>query len=332
MTNTPPPRNPKPRPSGSPNSLAFRIGVPLAELQAYADSIPSLYRTMDTRPTHGGKWRHIDSPTKPFKKVQRAILKHVLNEASFPDGAFGAVRGRSCLDHAAAHLQAAHLITLDVKSCFPSTTVENVRNALARELNITGRLLDLLVALTTFRGHLPQGAPTSPAIANLVLKPAFLAIRRAAEARGGIATIYIDDLAISTPEPAPDLADFAAEQLHALDYAISNRKKHLFGPADIKVITGLDVTSNQASVALESIDNFVRDIEQRLQTGPLPLYYESRISGFINYVGSVSEDQAAVLQSGLDDLEIVFDPDSPRRRPPSRMYRHCRGGRRCRAP
>lgn len=136
------------------------------------------------------KTRTIHAPVEPLKRVQRALLG-VLEDLPLPACVHGFRRGRSIVTAAKAHLRARALVNVDLVDFFHSVDAFKVRRALLSSLiprwvRETGELekkdvgpaLELLVELVTFdlpgdtviRRVLPQGAPTSPALANLAAR------------------------------------------------------------------------------------------------------------------------------------------------------------------
>src|SRR6185312_3948551 len=100
---------------------------------------------------------------------QHGILKRLLNNIPLPPFVFGGVRGRSVRDAASVHVGSPCIVALDIANCFGSVTHSQVFDAFRHRVNCSTEVAGLLTRLTTLRRCLPQGAPTSPALANLVL-------------------------------------------------------------------------------------------------------------------------------------------------------------------
>jgi RNA-directed DNA polymerase len=195
------------RTTPDPTALSFEqdwAGI-LAELELPARALrdvvtagslhpPFRYRRF-TRPKKDGGRREIAEPDPKLKRVQREILRrHLASEAPHP-AAVAYQPGRSTADHVWAHAGAAVIVTADVRDFFPSTSAGRVEDWWRTRVDDdTARLFAIL---TTDRGGLPQGAPTSPALSNLVnAEMDGRLVRRAAAARARY-TRYCDDLAFS---------------------------------------------------------------------------------------------------------------------------------------
>jgi hypothetical protein len=172
------------------------------------------------RPKAQGGWRLIEAPKSELKLVQRRLLDRLLALLPAHEAAHGFVRGRSALTHAAAHAGQGFVVHLDLRDFFPSVPVARVR-ALWRTLGAVPAVAGLLTALVTTRTpralleggrldattchrlhapHLPQGAPSSPALANLCAFALDLRLAGLARAFGATYTRYADDLVFSGPD------------------------------------------------------------------------------------------------------------------------------------
>jgi len=162
-----------------------------------------------------GTKRLIEAPKPQLKRIQRRILDEILAKVPVHESAQGFVAGRSCLGHAQRHAGEAMVLTLDLAQFFPSLGVARIHGlfrllgypwAVARRL--TG-LCSTTTPLTLARRlpaaeqrhyaapHLPQGAPSSPALANLAAWPLDRRLAGLARAAGANYSRYADDLAFS---------------------------------------------------------------------------------------------------------------------------------------
>ena len=148
-------------------SLSDWTGVPLKELFTIGEQAIELYNPFPIQGKRKKRW--IEAPDEKLKAVQRLILDNLLKDFPISGAAHGFVPSRSILTHASNHRRKRWVVSLDIRSFFPSVNEDMVRE-IAQELPIPHHEIELFVQLTTRNDHLPQGAPTSPAIGNLVLK------------------------------------------------------------------------------------------------------------------------------------------------------------------
>jgi len=149
--------------------------------------------------------------------VQRALID-LVEPLALSSAVHGFRRGRSIVTAAKRHVGARALINVDLKDFFHSVDDERVARALERSLiprlvDETGELtrdeareiVALIGRLVTWpaegrpRPVLPQGAPTSPFLANLAARPIDVDLKKLLEDTPGeyVYTRYADDLTIS---------------------------------------------------------------------------------------------------------------------------------------
>ncbi len=173
------------------------------------------------RPKRTGGLRLIEVPQAELKAVQRKLLAGLLDKVPAHECAHGFVAGRSVVTHAREHAGAETVLTFDLKDFFHTVGIGRVR-ALCRTLGYAEGVTDALSRLfttSTPRGvrdrlqeagavdllgaarlgtpHLPQGAPTSPALANLCAFRLDLRLEGLAWRFGARYSRYADDLVFS---------------------------------------------------------------------------------------------------------------------------------------
>jgi hypothetical protein len=241
--------------SESDRELLDKIGLELGGLAAdlLAGRRPRGwgYRAF-TQAKPGGGLRQLAEPDPPLKELQRQLVDAVLNKRQPHPAALGFRRGKSAADHAWAHAGAALVITADIADFFPSTHARRVQ-AWWRAQGCSEALARVLARLTTHRGALPQGAPTSPPLSNLVNVELDQALHAHARQGGAAYTRYADDLAWSWPDGAGPQSDFAqrvAALLGMAGYRLNPAKSwRVATRREAPVVAGLVLTP-QGGVAL----------------------------------------------------------------------------------
>jgi len=152
-----------------------------------------------TIPKRSGGQRTIAAPAPALKKLQRTILHRVLGRLRSHPAAMGFERGRSIVTNAAPHVRAAVVLRMDVHDFFPSTSADVVRDHF-RGAGWDEEASCLLTGWCTYEGALPQGAPTSPRLSNLVNYALDVRLAALAERFGGAYTRYADDITFSFPD------------------------------------------------------------------------------------------------------------------------------------
>jgi hypothetical protein len=291
--------------------LSFRLGVPLEDLRVVAREIKTHYRVW---PLFDKKnlniVRQITSPSPKLKDLQRRVNARILSKLSLPDSTHGGVPTRSTRSNAAPHLGQPCVINLDVRKFYPNIRHYVVYRMLKNELGFGRDVASLLTRLMTLGSEIPQGAPTSTAIANILLaervdKP----LSALAKGMGCQYTRFVDDITLSGPNPRP-LINTTARRLSARRLPMYRRttsgkpKQKITPNSRAQAVTGLLVNSGKApSVSRERRDDIraaiyaVRKTPSRELTSTL-----ASLRGQIAYVRAFNPGSARRLEKYLDAM------------------------------
>lgn len=176
--------------------LAYLLSHPRERLRILAATAASRYRLI-TLKDKNGKLRPITNPCEELKCVQRNIRELLLLPVPLSPIVYSDVPGRSATLNAEQHLNRANVASVDIRSCYPSMTNAMVFRVFRGTLGLGDRVAHLLTRLTTLDGHLPQGAPTSGALANLILSPVDLVLEDIAARLELVVTRYVDNIDFS---------------------------------------------------------------------------------------------------------------------------------------
>ena len=114
--------------------------------------------------------RTINPPKNELKEIQKRINNFLVGNLSIPEYAFGGIKRRDNVKNARYHKGQKFVFQTDLKDFFPFITNKMVNDMFVR-IGFSHDVASMLTKLTTYKGHLPQGAPTSTTIANLVFVP-----------------------------------------------------------------------------------------------------------------------------------------------------------------
>lgn len=188
----------------NPAHLAVWMALPEADLREWIPGRPPEPRGRQysyarfTIPKRRGGEREIHAPSDALKDLQRRILQRLLNPLPAHSAASGFVLRRSIVDNARPHAGQGVVINIDLADFFPSIPAERVYEAF-RALGWGRETARILTNICTHEGRLPQGAPTSPALSNLVCRRLDARLAALAKSSGGHYTRYADDLTLSFP-------------------------------------------------------------------------------------------------------------------------------------
>jgi RNA-directed DNA polymerase len=311
---TPPPKRPPldQAPLRSLRELEFLLGVERGVLRRLADEWRENYAPFQqakspkphTKATEAPKLRHIDNPCKELKRVQTKILDRLLLSVALPNFLFGAVRKRCVRSHARQHLGATTIVKMDIKSYYPNVTSRHVRKVWRDVLHCSPRVADLLTQLTTCEWRLPQGAPTSPALANLFLASIYAPVLEACVHKNIVVTAWVDDLTFSGKE-AREVIELVRKTLAANGLKDSRKKRKILNSQTSKVVTGVRLGRDK----IRACKLKLRDIRagiHNLKVGRVTPRGRARdiesLRAQIIYVKSLCPADAAPLESQLKQL------------------------------
>lgn len=204
-----------------PIHLARQLSIPINALTAMAENARNFSHPFNKK--FGSKMRRLYQTKDPLTGAL-VRLNRILQRLKLPKAMHGSIRGRSCLSNARPHINAQAWLQLDIKDFFPSITSKRVYAMFAMDCGCSPDVARLLTKLTTIDGHLPQGFPTSPMIANLVARPLAQKLAGLASQHGAHFTQYLDDMTISGPEHVCRLKNIAIKIVRQERFSISPDK------------------------------------------------------------------------------------------------------------
>jgi hypothetical protein len=290
------------------SSLARGLGYHIDDLLLLAETARDFYKPFELHPKPRPfakkppkKPRPIDNPTGKLKEAQDTINKILLSPVILPDHIFGAIRYRSIIGNAQCHQGAKLLVTLDVRQCFPSITNVHVYSVWSSILGCSPTVASLLTKLTTFNRHLPQGAPTSPVLANLFIWSVDGQIREACTELGVEYSTWIDDLAFSG-ERARDVIQDVVEVLKQSGLRLSHKKIKIMGSRQSKTLTGTRFGNQSLRAPKETCDRAragIHKLESNLISVTDKERYCRSLSALIAHIQRICPKDAIPLRESL---------------------------------
>ncbi len=260
--------------------------------------------THHTIPKRNGGERVIHAPAAALKQVQRAILNTLLMPLGVHGAACGFVPGRNITHNALPHVGQAVVVNADICNCFPSVSWSLVRAAWRRHWGerLSPQAISLLVDLTTAQGGLPVGAPSSPALLNLVLWRSDEILQAQATRLGAHYTRYADDLTFSGGPAVVGLLKAAERTLAQIGLELDPKKTNVFRRGRRQMVTGL-VVNDQVAVPRairRRLRAAVHQVEQGGQAHWAGLPQDTAaLKGRLGFVAMVQPEHAAPLLARL---------------------------------
>lgn len=144
------------------------------------------------------KGRPIAEPLGKLRVLQKR-LKKLLAQIELPEYMHGGVKGRSPVTNARLHVGKAAVLNFDIRQFFPSVKPRYVYKMFYERLRFPADVAHWLTKLVTFKDQLPQGAPTSTVVANLVVLPLCRRLEILASKHNSDYGQFVDDGTLSGP-------------------------------------------------------------------------------------------------------------------------------------
>jgi hypothetical protein len=320
--------------------LAEWLGISAAELDWFSDARRQHGNAMTAPLQHysyqfvakaSGARRLIEAPKPRLKQLQRRILHDILDRIPPHEAAHGFVGGRSCRTAAQVHVDEAVLLAVDFQDFFVSTPLRRVHGifrsvgypwAVARALTgicstmtpapVRAKFADWSQRQRLATPHLPQGAPTSPALANLA---AFgLDVRLAGLARTLEAnyTRYADDLCLSG---GPDFTrridqvlDVAGSIIRESGYSENPAKTRIMRRGGRQQITGI-VVNNHCNLPRDAFDRLKAILHNCATRGPVDQNrtghadFRAYLGGRVAWVEQINPARGQKLRDIFDAID-----------------------------
>ncbi len=222
--------------------FSLHVGYTIEFLYAAANAPSRFYRQFTIPKVSGGE-RTIDEPLTDLKVVQRWILDNILVQAEVAAPAKAYRKGYSIRDAARFHRSQPCVIRVDLKDFFPSIKRPDVHRVF-KSLGYSGNVCGLLAALTTLAEGLPQGAPTSPALSNLVFRYYDDQILDFAKKNNLRYTRYADDLVLSGDLSPGNVMRFLGDIFSGTGFTINYKKTKVMQKGARQVVNGIVVNDN----------------------------------------------------------------------------------------
>lgn len=287
------------------NHLASVCGISPAQLHLFISNKRKAYSTFKLPKKKGG-FRSIDAPSKNMKLVQRWILNNILYKLNAGEYAHGFIPKKSIVTNASVHVGQELVLGIDLKDFFPSITFSRVMG-LFRSIGYTEEISYTLGELCTFNWRLPQGAPTSPMISNLIAWSMDIKLSKFCIKRNLYYSRYADDITISGGKNLPRYKTSIFRKIEEEGFSINLDKVRLHGTGSSQRVTGL-VVNEKVTLRREKKKKLRAIVYNIVKNGIMAAnkendpFFKEKIFGHIAFAKMVDSDFADSL---FDTLKCV---------------------------
>ena len=267
----------------------------IKKLYIMSNNIDKYYNKFTIK-KRNGKNRNILSPYMELKNIQKNILNELLYDKRVSSYAKAYIKGVSLVDNVKYHKGFKYILKLDIKDFFNSVSYVDIYN-IFKEYGFSSRLCGLLSNLVTYDDYLPQGAPTSPHLSNLVLRDFDYKVGKWCKDNNINYTRYSDDLTFSMNEYNNKIIRFIRTNLYKYGLELNNDKICLINNASKQKITGIVVN-----------DKIQVDIKYRKRIRQ-EIYYINKYGITEHMKRNNISDKKKYLQSLFGKINFVLSVD-----------------------
>jgi len=274
-------------------------------------------------PKKTGGERIISAPMPRLKAAQNWILHNILEKVTLHDAAHGFCQKHSIVTNAKPHIGAEVIVNIDLKDFFPSISYKRIKGlflslgyseaaATIFGLICTEPIVEQVILdgktyyVATSERHLPQGAPTSPALTNILCRRLDKRLSKMASNLGFTYTRYADDLTFSAKsEASRNVCNILAKTDSIVKHeglTINSEKTRVLRKGRQQEVTGI-VVNKQLSISKKTLKRFRATLFQIEKDGPDNKHWGhskdviASIQGFANFVYMVSPEKGRALKT-----------------------------------
>jgi len=281
----------------TPKHLAWILKVDLKEINSIILNIDKYYREKKLIKTDKFGKPKLDNEGNPrvriinpsinrLKVIQKRIQRNILLDLEMPEYCFGAVKGKDNIQNAKKHQGKRYKFTTDLKDFFPSITNTQVFEMFGKN-GFSPTISRILTKLTTYKGKIPQGAPTSSTIANLVFIKTGNDLEFFSKKNNIIFSSFVDDLTFSSAKDFKDKTEEILDLIIKGGFKISHKKTYY---SRNPIITGLLSMNNHLKLPKSFIEKLENKEYKSLEQINGLLRYRNRVNE-INYCNKRQETQ-----------------------------------------
>lgn len=267
--------------------LSVAIGVSPQFITSLIKNKSKYYRVFSISKGRGKKKRIIEAPKVSIKIIQSWVAHHlsINHSLGISENAYAFIPGKNGIYEAASkHCGAKWILSIDLRDFVHTITSDIVISTLV-EIGYRADQAAKLSELLTFNQRLPQGAPSSPVISNLVFRSTDLKINELISNTGIKYTRYADDLTFSGDDETFDieeLKDNVVELLLSDNWVVAEEKLRIARIPNRLKVHGFLVHENKPRLT-KGYRNKIRAYKHLLRTGKIVEKDFDKIKGHVNY-------------------------------------------------
>ena len=288
------------------SSLERDLGISARTLYAVSNNLSKHYRKAKLPKKNGG-FRNLSVPDEVLKNIQKRISEVLLTHMPTSCYAKAYRFGSSTLRNAKHHVGKQVVLKLDILHFFDSIRYSTVKDKVFPEKIYAEPLRILLTMLCYYKDTLPQGAPSSPAITNIILYEFDELIGRWCQDQGISYTRYCDDMTFSGDFDPTEVIRYVKLELKGMGFLLNKQKTRIQHTGQRQSVTGI-VVNEKLSIPADYRRKLRQElyycrkfgIQEHLQKIGLEIpeeTYRMQLLGKANYVLQIHPDDRDMLEA-----------------------------------
>jgi RNA-directed DNA polymerase len=326
----------------NPMDIADLLGISYGRLvyHIYVVKTENRYKTFEI-PKKSGGIRQISTPITALKILQKKLNQVLQAVYQIKPSVHGFVNGKNIVTNAQAHAKKRYVLNIDLKDFFPSINFGRVRGMfMATPYNLHPDVATILAQICCYNNQLPQGAPTSTIITNMICAKMDSQLQRLAKDCKATYTRYADDITFSTTLPQfPNYLAYTGTEedtekifignrllaiIHENGFEVNEQKIRLQVKGNHQEVTGLttNVFPNVdrkyvrqiramlyawAKFGLEAAENeyFDKYLSKSRLSIKSKLEFQQVLRGKIEFIGMVKGKEDSIYQKYMNQYKIL---------------------------
>lgn len=304
----------------SPQELADLLNITVIDLKDIVQNHLT-YKRFQV-PKKSGGYREIYSPSERLGFLQRRLSQWIQRVYLNAPQVHGFAQNRSIVTNAVLHVGKPYILNIDLKDFFPSISKQRVARAFMNPpFNLFSQEARMIASLCCYQGVLPQGAPTSPIISNIVCRRLDFSLAKFAKTHRYKYTRYADDITFSSLKPFPPymvrsgsngeftLDGYLLRVIHKNGFEVNQRKVRILTRDMRQEVTGIIVNS-KLNVDRRSI-NQIRAMTHSLREDGEVVALEKHLRRLGREPGKDSQKFADIVRGKIEFVGMVRGKNDP---------------------
>ena len=282
------------------SELEKHLGISIKALYSVSNAPWKHYHTVKIPKNDKGDYRELNVPDEFLKTIQRRIADRLLNDYPISSHATAYCAGGSTIANAKPHINKDILLKQDIHHFFDNILYTTIKDKVFPAEDYSEPIRVLLTLLCIHKDVLPQGAPSSPVISNIIMRDFDNTVGEWCDARNISYTRYCDDMTFSGNFDHREVIDLVRNELRKMGLFLNDKKTVRVARGQRQSVTGIVVNEGLSvpSVYRKKLRQEVyycrkfgvREHLKQIGSTETVESYLSKLLGRINYACSVMPD------------------------------------------